>query len=89
MKKNDKPFDVTVGGGTSQTQVMEDADGFTFRGGWGNILVPWDLIVWAVKGVVGLLTPKPKFVAIKGGREIGRYYTLKGAKKALKQKRKK
>lgn len=53
-----KPFDVTVGGGTSQTQISEDAGGFTFRGGWGNIMIPWDLVVWGVKGIIGLFRKK-------------------------------
>lgn len=58
IKKNEKPIDVTIGGGSSETNVSTDEGGLKFRGGWGNVLIPWDVLIWAGKGILGLFKKK-------------------------------
>ena len=58
MADQKKDIDVTVGGGSSQTEISTDSSGLKFRGGWGNILIPWDVLVWGVKGIVWLFKRK-------------------------------
>ena len=50
--------DVTIGGGSSETNVSTQSGGLEFRGGWGNILIPYDVLVWGIKGFIGLFRKK-------------------------------
>jgi hypothetical protein len=49
---------ISIGGGSSQTQVTETPQGIGFSGKWGSMLLPWNWIIWGVTSVVSLFKKK-------------------------------
>lgn len=51
MQKNEKPIDVTVGGGSSQTNVQVDDQNVSASGPWGAITLPVKAVGWVLGGL--------------------------------------
>jgi len=60
MPENEAKKDaaLTVGGGSSQTTITEGAQGVGFGGKWGQIVLPWNWVIWGVQAIWGLFKKK-------------------------------